>query len=38
MRYPKEFEAREIMSKIHTDTGSHFAIQRTIQKIVKIGY
>ena len=23
MRYPREFEAREIMLKAHTDTGSH---------------
>ena len=26
------------MLKAHTDTGSHLTIQRTIQKIVEIGY
>ena len=38
MRYPREFEAREIMLKAHTDTESHLTIQWTIQKIVKRGY
>ena len=38
MRYPREFEAREIMLKAHTDTGSHLTIQRTFQKIVEMGY
>ena len=38
MRYPREFKAREIMLKAHTDTGSHLTIQRTIQKIVEKGY
>ena len=38
MRYPREFEAREIMLKAHTDTGSHLTIHRTIQKIVEMGY
>ena len=37
MRYPREFEAREIILKAHTDTGSHLSIQRTIQKIVEMG-
>ena len=37
MRYPREFEAREIMLKTHTDTGSHLTIQITIQKIVEMG-
>ena len=36
--YPREFEAREIMLKVHTDTGSHLLIQRTIQKIMEMGY
>ena len=31
-------EAREIMLKAHTGTGSHLTIQRTIQKIVEMGY
>ena len=38
MRYPKEFKTREIMLKVHTYTGSHFTIQRTIQKIIEMGY
>ena len=38
MKYPREFEAKEIMLKAHTNTGSHLTIQRTIQKIMKIGY
>ena len=38
MRYPREFEAREIMLKVHTDTGFHLTIQRTTQKIVDMGY
>ena len=37
MRYPREFEAREIMFKEHTVTGSHLTIKRTIQKIVEMG-
>ena len=38
MWFPREFETREIMLKAHTDTGSHLTIQRTIQKIVEMGY
>ena len=38
MRYQREFENREIMLKAHTDSESHLTIQRTIQRIVKIGY
>ena len=38
MRYPREFEAREIMLKAHTDSEYHLTIQRTIQRIVKMGY
>ena len=37
VRYPREFEAREIMLKAHINTGSHLTIQRTIQKIVEMG-
>ena len=38
MRYPREFEVREIMLKANTHSGSHLTIQRTIQKIMEIGY
>ena len=38
MKYPREYEAREIMLKAHTDTRSHFTIQKTIQKIVEMRY
>ena len=32
MRYPREFEARGIILKAYTNTGSHLTIQRTIQR------
>ena len=32
MTYPREFEAKEIMLKAHTDTVSLLTIQITIQK------
>ena len=32
MKYFREFEAREIMLKAHSNTGSHLTIQRTIQR------
>ena len=38
MRYPREFEAKEVMLKAHTDRGSRITIQRNIKKIVEMGY
>ena len=38
LRYPREFEAREIMLNVHTDALSHLSIQRTIQKIKEMEY
>ena len=32
MRYPREFEAKEVMLKAHTDRGSRITIQRNIKK------
>ena len=38
MKYPREFEAKEIMLKARTKTGSHLTLQITIHKIVEMAY
>ena len=38
MKYPREFEAREIMLKVRTNTEFHLTLQIIINKIVEMTY